>query len=60
MAVAAAALDRGAIMTRALRRAHRRVWLVLTVTLYALLIAAITWRHPSPPVNADLHWEEFR
>ena len=47
-------------MTRSLRRAHRRVWLVLTVTLYALLIAAIAWRHPSPPVNANLHWEVFR
>lgn len=47
-------------MTRPLRRAHRRVWLVLTVALYALLIAAIAARRPSTPVNVNLHWEGLR
>lgn len=47
-------------MTGPLRRAHRRVWIALTLALFALLVAAIAARHPSPPVNADLHWEGSR
>jgi len=47
-------------MTQPLRRAHLRIWIVLTVALYGLVLAGLAARHTTTPANTNLHWEQFR
>jgi hypothetical protein len=44
-------------MTRPLRRAHRMVWIVLSVVLPSLLIAGLAARKETTPANGGLHWD---
>jgi hypothetical protein len=44
-------------MTRPLRDAHLRIWLVLAVAIFALFAAGLTARRPTTPINPYLHWE---
>ncbi|MEZ5398435.1 MAG: hypothetical protein R2729_02130 [Bryobacteraceae bacterium] len=45
-------------MTRPLRRAHGRIWLVLVVLLPALLALALAVR-PLPLVDPNVDWNRF-
>ncbi|MFN0170463.1 MAG: hypothetical protein ACKV22_28925 [Bryobacteraceae bacterium] len=47
-------------MTRPLRRAHFRIWIVLALLLYAILTAGILARRSTMPVNPNLNWEQYR
>jgi hypothetical protein len=47
-------------MTRPLRRAHRRVWLLLAVLLPALYVAALAARRTTTPPNPDIVWERLK
>ena len=47
-------------MIAPLRRAHFRFWLLLAVALYAVFIAGLLTRLTTTPVNADVHWEQYR
>jgi len=47
-------------MIRPLRRAHFRIWLVLAVALYGVLIAGLLTRRTTTPPNPNLHWEHDR
>jgi len=46
-------------MIRPLRRAHFRIWLVLAVVLYAVLLAGLTVRRSTTPRNPNVHWEQL-
>ena len=43
-------------MTQPLRRAHRRILIVLAVVLPAAFVAGLAARKPLPPANPGLHW----
>lgn len=47
-------------MIQPLRRAHLRIWVVLTVVLYVLFIACLLVRRTSTPLNSNLHWERYK
>jgi hypothetical protein len=47
-------------MIRPLRRAHYRIWMVLSALLSILFIAGLVVRRPATPDNPDLHWEKFK
>lgn len=47
-------------MIRPLRRAHRRLWLLLAVLLPALFVAGLWARRTTTPANPDLLWERYR
>jgi hypothetical protein len=47
-------------MTRPLRRAHLRTWLVLALALYAIFAAGLAARREPTPRNQSLHWEQYR
>jgi hypothetical protein len=47
-------------MIQPLRRAHYRIWIVLALMMYALLIAGLLVRRSTTPRNPDLHWEASR
>ena len=44
-------------MTRPLRRAHFRIWLVLAVMLYAVFLTGILVRRSTTPPNPNVRWE---
>ena len=44
-------------MTRPLRRAHARIWLILAILLPVLFVAGLLVRQPTTPSNPDFHWE---
>ena len=61
MAVPAGALDpERVVMIQPLRRAHLRIWVVLAVGLYALLIAGLLARRNTTPPNPGVHWEQLQ
>jgi hypothetical protein len=43
-------------MTQPLRRAHRRILIVLAVVLPAAFVAGLAARKSPPPANPSLHW----
>jgi hypothetical protein len=45
-------------MIRPLRRAHRRIWIVLAVLLPFLYAAGLLARRSTMPRNPELHWEQ--
>lgn len=45
-------------MTKPLRRAHLRIWILLSILLPALLALGLSAR-PAEPVNPNLHWEKL-
>ena len=47
-------------MIQPLRRAHFRIWIVLTAILYAVFAAGLLARRASTPRNPNLHWEQSR
>jgi hypothetical protein len=47
-------------MTRPLRRAHLRIWLVLAIVLPALFILALSARRGTTPINPGFHWEMYK
>ncbi len=47
-------------MTRPLRQAHFRIWIVLPVLLYALLFAALAVRRSAMPANPAFNLERYR
>lgn len=47
-------------MIRPLRKAHFRIWLLLTVVLYAVLAAGLLARRQATPLNSNVHWEQLR
>jgi hypothetical protein len=47
-------------MTAPLRSAHYRIWLVLAVVIYTILIAGLLARRTTTPPNPNLHWEQYR
>jgi len=47
-------------MTRPMRRAHLRIWLVLAIVLPGLLILAVSARRGATPVNPGLRWEMYK
>lgn len=56
MAVAAATV--GAVpMTRPLRRAHFRIWVILAVALYGIITLGLWARRTSTPVNPNFQEE---
>jgi hypothetical protein len=47
-------------MIQPLRRSHFRIWMVLPLLLYALLIAGLAVRRNTTPSNPAVHWEDCR
>jgi hypothetical protein len=47
-------------MIRPLRRAHFRIWLALSICLYALFVAGLLARRAAAPPNPQLQWEQYR
>ncbi len=47
-------------MIQPLRRNHFRIWIVLPLLLYALLIAGVSVRRTTTPENPAIHWEDYR
>jgi len=47
-------------MTRPLRRAHYRIWLILAVLLPAVFVAGMLTRRSATPANPHLHWEHYK
>ncbi len=47
-------------MIQPLRRIHFRIWLVLPILLYGLLIAGLSVRRSTTPNNPQIHWESYR
>ena len=47
-------------MIQPLRRAHFRVWVVLTAALWLLFAISITMRHETTPLNQNLNWESLK
>jgi hypothetical protein len=47
-------------MTQPLRRAHFRIWVVLALVLYAVLIGGLLARRSTTPPNPNLNWEQYR
>jgi hypothetical protein len=45
-------------MIRPLRRAHGRIWLVLAIAMYAVLIAGLAARRSATPRNPQLEWSK--
>jgi hypothetical protein len=43
-------------MIRPLRRNHYRIWVVLTGVIWVILVASLTVRRPTTPVNQHLDW----
>ncbi len=56
MAVASGSL--GAGMIRPLRQAHLRIWVVLAIALYAVLVAGVVMRRSATPPNAHWDWSK--
>ncbi len=46
-------------MIQPLRKAHLRIWLALTVILYAVFAAGLLARRSSTPPNPNLRWERL-
>jgi hypothetical protein len=46
-------------MIQPLRRAHFRIWVVLALLLYAVLLAGLLARRATTPPNPTLHWERL-
>ncbi len=47
-------------MIRPLRRAHFRIWIVLTAALYAIFAAGLLARRDTTPRNRGVDWEKLR
>ena len=47
-------------MTAPLRRAHYRIWLVLSVVIPAIFITGLLARRTTTPPNPNLHLEQYR
>jgi hypothetical protein len=47
-------------MTGPLRRSHFHTWIVLAVALTTLLVAALSARKATTPVNPEWSWERLR
>ena len=47
-------------MTRPLRRAHLRIWVMLAVLLYAVFLGGLLARHGATPQNPNLNWVQYR
>jgi hypothetical protein len=47
-------------MIQPLRRAHFRIWVVLTLLLCGIFLAGLLARRSTTPPNPSLHWEQFR
>ena len=47
-------------MIQPLRRAHFRIWMVLSALLSILFIAGLVVGRPGTPDNPDLRWEKFK
>src|SRR4051812_42682025 len=47
-------------MIQPLRRAHLRIWVFLTVILYAVFVAGLLARRTATPPNPGLNWEQYR
>jgi hypothetical protein len=46
-------------MIQPLRLSHLRIWVVLSIFLFALFVAGLIVRRPATPENRNLHWEQF-
>jgi hypothetical protein len=46
-------------MIQPLRRAHFRIWVVLALLLYAVLLAGLLAQRTTTPPNPTLHWERL-
>jgi hypothetical protein len=46
-------------MTRPLRGAHFRIWVVLALLVYAVLIGGLLARRTTTPPNPNLNWEQY-
>jgi len=54
-------MDSGAAaVIQQLRRAHFRIWVALTVALFAVFVAGLIARRDSTPPNPNFHWEQLR
>ena len=47
-------------MIQPLRRAHFRIWVVLTLLLYVVFLAGLLARRTTTPPNPSLQWERLR
>jgi len=47
-------------MIEPLRRAHFRIWIVLSVLLPILYAASLIVRRPTTPKNPNVHWEKYK
>ena len=47
-------------MIQPLRRAHLRIWIVLSAILYTVFAAGLLARRSATPRNPNLHWERTR
>jgi hypothetical protein len=46
-------------MIRPLRKAHGRIWIVLALAMYAVLIAGLVSRRSATPPNSHLEWSKI-
>jgi hypothetical protein len=47
-------------MTRPLRRAHFRIWVLLSLAVLALLIEGLAARRSTTPANPSFRWERVK
>jgi hypothetical protein len=51
---------KGIVVIQPLRRAHRWIWLALSLLLPAVFIAGIAARRSTTPPNSGLSWDRTR
>lgn len=47
-------------MIRPLRKAHRWIWMILSLLLPAIVVAGLAARRPTTPANPGFDWVRYR
>jgi len=47
-------------MTRPLRQAHLRIWIVASLLMLAIFVASLIARRDTTPRNTNFHWSDLK